>query len=301
MIFTETVHRVCILADQQTNEPIVRLPLGHFSVVVSDLGSDLWDISLWWWETLLLTLRHCSAECVLVADLKTFSVLPSLSLLLTLGHFSVMMSVLVTALETLQCWARPCYWPWDTAVLSLSLLLTLRHFLCGTKHVPVTDLETYISLQYWVCPCYWPWDTVMLSVSLLLTLRHCSAECVLVTDLETLQCWVCPCYWPWDIAVLSLSLLLTLRHCSAAYVPVTDLETFLCGAQCVPVDSHVAMWLQEFLPNGALPWCRAPHHHHHFLALVNTSTPPLPCAGQHINPTITLSWSTHQPHYWSLS
>ena len=53
--------------------------------------------------------------------------------------------------------------------------------------------------------------------------------------------------------MLSLSLLLTLRHCSAAYVPVTDLETFLCGAQCVPVDSHIAMWLQEFLPNGALP------------------------------------------------
>ena len=32
----------------------------------------------------------------------------------------------------------------------------------------------------------------------------------------------------------------------------THLETFLCGAKCVPVDSHVAMWFQKFLPDGAL-------------------------------------------------
>ena len=262
------------------------------------LSDSPWDISLWWWVTLGVTfgIFLCGGErpCYWPWDIAVLSV----SLLQTLRHFLwVAKLVPVIDLGTFFCDDEcPCYCSWDIVVLSTSLLLTLRH--CSAEFVLVTDLETF-PLWYQACPCYWPWDvhfSAILSVSLLLTLRYCNAECVLVTDLETLQCWVCPCYWPWDIAVLSLSLLLTLRHCSAAYVPVTDLETFLCGAQCVPVDSHVAMWLQEFLPNGALPWCWAPHHHHHFLALVNTSTPPFPCPGQHINPTTDPCPSQHINH-----
>ena len=68
-------------------------------------------------------------------------------------------------------------------MLSVSLLLTLRHFLCGAMHAPVTDLEIFFCDDE--CPYYCPWDIAVLSLSLLLTLRPCGTKHVPVADLET--------------------------------------------------------------------------------------------------------------------